>query len=344
MKFDYCIGNPPYQGDNHQQLYPDFYQAAKNIADCVDMIFPTGWQEPKNKHNLDKLNTEDVKADKQIVLIDNQFNVFNMAGANWTNIILWKRDYDNGLEGKQLVYTNSANPEQRKLIWDKTDIKKPPELLGLFKCVKDVGNFVSIQTVTTGQTPYGLYTNVITEPDTYGLPPMNDTRINDTDIKIYATKCVKYIPFDYPIPKRTVAMDKYKVFVPYAWGNLTGNQYLGGAYADVIVAMPNEICTQTYLESGSFDNIEQAKAHAKYLMSKFLRALLFINKFSRHSTTAWGAIPMQDYYEDFWNGTISEIDNALMDKYNVPQNIRDFVEKNIQTKFESNIVNYKESS
>ena len=39
MKFDYIIGNPPYQGENHQQIYPAFFQSAK-----------TGW--PKSAVSL----------------------------------------------------------------------------------------------------------------------------------------------------------------------------------------------------------------------------------------------------------------------------------------------------
>ena len=48
MKFDYIIGNPPYQGENHQQIYPAFFQSAKTVGKCVELIFPTGWQQPKD--------------------------------------------------------------------------------------------------------------------------------------------------------------------------------------------------------------------------------------------------------------------------------------------------------
>ena len=74
-------------------------------------------------------------------------------------------------------------------------------------------------------------------------------------------------------------------------------------------------------------------------MTKFCRALLYLNKYSQHSTSAWGAVPIQDYHENFWDGTIEDIDVALMDKYNVPSDIRAFVFSNIQTKTEDNIVN-----
>ena len=124
-----------------------------------------------------------------------------------------------------------------------------------------------------------------------------------------------------------------------AWGNMSETAGLGGAYANVIIAKPFEICTETYQESGCFDDFETAKKHAKYLLTKFARATLYANKISQMSTTAWGAVPVQDYSEDWWDKSMAEIDEYLFRKYNVPSDIAEFVRKNIQTKDESNIIN-----
>ncbi len=77
-------------------------------------------------------------------------------------------------------------------------------------------------------------------------------------------------------------------------------------------------------------------------MTNFARALLYLNKHSQHSTTAWGAVPIQDYTEMWWKGTISEIDECLFEKYKVDTGIRDFVMSNVQVKNESNIVNFQD--
>lgn len=136
-------------------------------------------------------------------------------------------------------------------------------------------------------------------------------------------------------------MGKYYL-IPYAWGNMSEKNGLGGAFSDIIIAFPHQACTETYLESGPFDTFDLAKKHEKYLMTKFCRALLYVNKFSQHSTSAWGAIPIQDYHEDWWNKSISEIDEHLFDKYNLPEEIREFVRNNIQTKTMDNFLNYKD--
>ena len=51
MKFDYCIGNPPYQesknGTNNTQLWPDFVNETTSIADKSCFIHPGRWVIPK---------------------------------------------------------------------------------------------------------------------------------------------------------------------------------------------------------------------------------------------------------------------------------------------------------
>ena len=131
---------------------------------------------------------------------------------------------------------------------------------------------------------------------------------------------------------------KYKVFVGKAWGNWSSN-YLGGAYSDIIVAKPGEICTENFLECGSFDDYETAYKLTKYLMTRFARALLFLNKFSQdNSKDKFQAIPVQDYSEEWWNQSIDVIDNKLMEKYSINSSIKEFVFKNIQKKSEKNII------
>lgn len=341
MKFDAVVGNPPYQGNNHQQIYPYFYLAARKTSNnYVSLIFPTGWQEPKNANNLSKLNNAEIKADRQIISIDNCQNVFpGISGAEWVNIILWQKAYDNGLEGRQIVYTNGQDPEQIELSWAVATVQKPQPILDLLECVKKSGSYISVQKRTSVLKPYGLRTDVFGGFEKYHLPSMSEERILSTDIKVVGSKQVRYIPRDYPLPKRTDAIDKYKVFVPYAWGNMSITAGLGGAFADIIIAKPYEICTETYLESGCFDTFAEAQKHAKYLMTKFARAMLFVNKTSQHSTTAWGDVPSQDYSEDWWSKSIDEIDECLFRKYNVPVDVAEYVRKNIQTKDESNIIN-----
>lgn len=345
MKFDAVVGNPPYNGENGQQIYPNFYVQGKEIGMNLCMIFPVGWQEPKNANNLSVLNKEEIKTDQQIVYIDNIQNAFpNVAGAEWTNIILWTNGFNNGLEGMQKIFHNGAEPEINKLIWDKNDINKPEPIKALADKVINFKGFRSLQDYTSAAKPYGLRTDFLKDPSKYNLPPVQNSRLSESDIELWtggrSGRLIKWIPIDYPLPKKTNAFDKYKVFVPYAWGNMSESSGLGGAYSDIIIAFPNVATTETWQESGQFETFEHAQKHAKFLMTRFTRALLYLNKHSQHSTTAWGAVPNQDYTESWWDESIEQLENRLFEKYRITEDIRKFVIENIQQKSESNIVNF----
>lgn len=343
MKFNAVVGNPPYQSDAKQQIYTDFYLTARKLGDVVSLIFPVGWQEPKSANNLAKLNTKEIKQDKQIVFIDNRQNVFpGISGAEWTNFILWKKGYDNELDGLQLVYENGVNPKNVLLLTDKSEIEKPQEITKLSELVKKKEDFISMKEHVSSLKPYGLRTDFLDEPSKYKLPEPSETKRDENCITIYGLKnrrqVTMYIPINYPLPKATKSLMKYKVFVGKAWGNWSSN-YLGGAYSDIIVAKPGEICTENFLECGSYDDFESANKLAKYLMTRFVRALLFLNKFSQdNSKDKFAAIPVQDFKESWWSQTIETIDNKLMEKYDIPANIKEYVFQKIQKKTEKNII------
>lgn len=344
MKFNAVVGNPPYQGTNHQQIYPFFYLSSMQLGDNISLIFPTGWQEPKNANNLGKLNVKEIKTDKQIVFIDNRQNVFpGISGAEWTNIILWKKNYDNGLEGAQLIFTNGDNPEEIELATEVTAVKKPEEIIKMGEIVKNKPGFKTIMGKISTNKPYGLRKNIIDNYDYYHLPPMYDTKKSSDDLTLYASnERIKYCDKNYPLPKKSLALYKYKVFIPSAWGNMGEKAGLGGAYSDIIIGSPSEICTETFVECGLFENYEYAKRFAKFAMTKFCRALIYVNKLSQQSSrSVWEAVPDENFIEEWWNKSISEIDEELFKKYNIPSDIVDYVKKNIQTRTESNIVNYK---
>lgn len=343
FKFDAVVGNPPYQGANRQQIYVDFYLAGKDVADSLCMIFPSAWQMPKSANGLSKMNTKTVKCDPQIIYINNKHDIFNgVDGAKDVNIILWQRGYNNGLNGKQRII-DGGDTEDKLLLTEHDDSEKPNEIIRLSDIVRQSENFISIQSTTSVRKPYGLSTDVVADPVKYELPDtISKTRIHKNDLRLYAKSAkVYYLPSNYPLPKSTGNEYSYKIFVPYAWGNMSSN-HLGGAYSDIIIAKPGDIATETYQEQGCYRNINLTKRHAKYIMTKFVRALLYKNKHSQHSTSAWGDIPLQDFSEPWWDESIDSINSHLFKKYNVPQDIVDFVNDNVQTKTENNIINFND--
>jgi superfamily II DNA or RNA helicase len=349
MKFNAVVGNPPYQSDAKQQIYTDFYLLARELGDVVSLIFPVGWQEPKTANNLSKLNNLEIKGDKQIVFIDNRQNVFpGISGAEWTNFILWKKGHDNKLEGNQKVYINGKKEQIIKLLIEKSEVEKPLEIIELANKVTSFKSFYSMIELVSSLKPYGLRTDFFDNPSKYNLPAPSERKSHKNDLKIYGLKNRRqvelYIPFNYPLPKLTKSLKKYKVFVGKAWGNWSDN-YLGGSYSDVIVGLPNELCTENFLEVGPFDNVDDAHSMAKYLLTSFLRGLLFMNKYSQdNSKEKFLAVPLQQFKEKWWKGSISSIDENLFIKYGLNGKIIDYLKINIQSKSEDNIIFKTKSS
>lgn len=344
MKFEVIVGNPPYQGVNHQQIYPKFYLWARNNCNIISMIFPTGWQEPKDSNGLRLMNNSDVKYDKQIVSIDNIVNVFNgVPGAKKTNIIYWRKGYDNGLNGKQLIYTDGKDPKETKLYISKSEIERIKEITDLVNCLDE---FESMDTIIL-YNPYNIRTDFFKNPTKYGMEDtLKDERENEDDIRIFGKfgkMVIKFIDKDYklPTPHKGNQSGLWKLFISRGWGNFSG-KYLGGVYSNIIIAGPTDLCTESYLECGKCTSFDEVKKHAKYCMSKFARALLLNNKFGFYNNSSiWKSVPIQDYTEDFWNSdNIDDIDEGLFDKYNVPEDIRKFVRENIQPRTIDNILGY----
>ena len=341
MKFDICVGNPPYNKGKLIQIYPHFYLWARKNCDQMSMIFPTGWQEVKSSSGLSIMNTPDVKYDKQIVCIDNIVNGFKgVSGAKNTNIVYWKKDYDNGLNGKQLVYTDGKNPQEIKFAILKKDKERLPEIIKLVECL---GEFESMDTITL-YNPYNIRTDFFKDPTKYKCSDvLKDEKENEDDIKIIGLHKVKYVNKEntLPTPKKNCHRDFWKILMSKTWGNF-GGKYLGGSYSDIYIIPPMDICTENYVESGYCKDFEEVKKYAKYCMSKFARALLLNNKFGfDNNSSIWKSVPIQDYTEDFWNSdNIDDIDEGLFNKYNVPEDIRKFVRENIQPRTIDNILGY----
>ena len=92
------------------------------------------------------------------------------------------------------------------------------------------------------------------------------------------------------------------------------------------------------LNLGPLSTKDDAWKLAKYFFTKFFRSCVYLAKNSQHTTQAqYKYVPMPDLSKSYFNKSVAEIDEALFEEYNIPQESRDFIRKNIQTRDESNI-------
>jgi superfamily II DNA or RNA helicase len=331
MKFDIVIGNPPYQGVNGQQIYVDFYIQSLRLADYSCLIFPRSWRLPKNGNGLKRINNAQYKHDKQIVKITDYDNVFpGVQGASEVNVVLWKRHHDNGLNGKvPIVYADGSSADV--LLPLESGLHQKPDSIQYIAQTAKEKSAEFLDSYVSSRKQYGLGTDAFKEPGKYGIK-----FIDDGEIKVIGVKSqVKFIHKKDLVKKGLY--DKWKVFIPYAWGNWSKN-YLGGAYSDLIVAGPGVIAVETYIEYGPFKDKETATRAAKYLLTQFTRGLIFAKKKSQHTTRSeFEYVPTQTFDETWWSGSVDAIQDKLFEKYNTPKDIQLFIKTNIQKKTSKNL-------
>jgi len=125
-------------------------------------------------------------------------------------------------------------------------------------------------------------------------------------------------------------IDFYKVFIPKSMGS--GN--FGEAISQPILGTPGMTSTPTFLRVGMFKTELEATNCAKYVKSKFARAMLGIRKVTQdNAVPVWEFVPLQDFTSNSdinWSKSISEIDQQLYAKYNLSAVEIKFIEEKVQ--------------
>lgn len=168
----------------------------------------------------------------------------------------------------------------------------------------------------------------------FGLPAFEDKPIAN-GYKIFGLdkrnkRTWKYIPQDYPLPKKSPCLDTYKVFIAEAYGCGA----IGEVPSTPVLSTPAELCTETFLEIGPLDSELEAANLIKYIKTKFFRCLVGIQKQTQHTTQkVYRFVPLQDFTSKSdidWSKSINEIDSQLFKKYNLSSKEIDFINTNIQ--------------
>ncbi|WP_052168261.1 Eco57I restriction-modification methylase domain-containing protein [Bavariicoccus seileri] len=241
MKFDVVVGNPPYQeNDNGKRddgssnasaspLYNLFTDLAKAVSDVQTLIMPTRWTSGAGK-GLGNF-TKEMLSDRHIRV----FEMFTKSDMVFPNTdIKGGVGYflrDNKYSGPAKITVNAVDNEVSTRV-DYLDAENLglfipfTDLKSIFKKVKAVASNLEVenmQKIVSVLKPYGLRTDFFSNQVKYGLPPVATKRGAATDIEIiglYKKKRVsRFIPREYPIPLGKETIDKYKVFISYAYGS-----------------------------------------------------------------------------------------------------------------------------
>lgn len=340
MKFDAVVGNPPYQ-DGNDQIYASFAKSSTQLSDLVTLIFPLGWQKPTNVNGLAAINTEEFKQSGHLVRVDNYYEnntspikLFTGVSTGGVNIVLWNQK--NPRSDKLVpMYEYGEFIKNVKLPIAKEDIDKPSEIKSIWSKVGPLST--SMADKGSARKPYGFEADPLSDPSKYRLDLFN-TRNESSDLRLFGlvrrVRCAKYIKRGQAI-KLSPLTDRWKLFIPKAWGNMDEKAgFLGGSYGSIFIGEPGDICSETYIEFGPFDNKVEATNAEKYFKSKFFRTVFYMSKVSQNTARdTFRTVPVQNFTTKSdinWLKSIPEIDQQLYKKYSLNLQEIDFIEARIK--------------
>ena len=338
MKFDYVIGNPPYQetlqNTSDKPIYNDFMDASYQISDKVELITPARFL--FNAGKTAKVWNEKMLNDAHLKVLyyePDSSKVFS----------------NTDIKGGVAITYRDGNAEFGAI----GSFTPYNELNDILHRVKNHKSFVSIEKIVITSFAYH-YTDRLHEdyPDAasrlskghaYDLKSNAFDRLSDVYqdekpddghdyIRIFGRqnneRTYKFIRRDYV--NNVANLDKYKLFMPKANGT--------GAFGEVLtlpeISEPGVGATESFVSIGLFDTAEECDNLLKYIKSRFMRAMLGVVKITQDLTPSkWKYVPLQDFtaHSDIdWSKSVAEIDQQLYRKYDLTADEIEFIETHVK--------------
>lgn len=332
MKFDVIIGNPPYQlsdgggtGDSAKPIYQLFIQQAKKLNPrYLTMIVPSRWM--KGGKGLDNFRKE-MMEDKRIKYIydfedaKECFPGIHLDGG--VNYFLWDKSYQGMCEYHYKALNEKENKSTRYL---KNDISGT--------VIRDYNQISIINKATeyheekfskicSARNPFGFYSDLFNEPEKYPKAKLSMEE-DENKLRVYGVRgkkggskrVVGYVDKE-SVEKLKEDVGKYKLYFSKAYTTTAT------VPPEIIIGVPNTVCTETFIEIGTFETEQEARNCLSYIKTKFFRALLLYNRHSLNiSRESFDLIPLQNFDEE-WD------DAKLYEKYNLTTEEIKFIEDNI---------------
>lgn len=320
MKFDVIIGNPPYQlndggnGSSARPLYHLFVEQAKKLNPrYITMIIPARWY--AGGKGLDDFREKMLKDKHLYSIVDypnpkDCFPGVNISGG--VCYFLWDKHY-NGLCNFTNIIGNKRISNLRNLDEYHFFIRYNEAVSIIHKVTKENDRLADI---ITSRKPFGV--------DSFARG--NKNKISDSDLCLISSAGIGYLP-ENTINQGLELINKYQVIIGKALSGHIGETDENGqvkVLAKLDILKPREICTESYLCIGNFDNIKEVSNLRTYMSTKFVRFLLLQALTSMNITKdKFCFVPLQDFNEE-WT------DENLYKKYGLTQEEIDFIESMIK--------------
>ena len=327
MKFDVIIGNPPYQLDTvvgdttnvskqAKPIYQLFVQQAKLLKPrYLTMIIPSRWF--AGGLGLDNFRQE-MMYDKHITKLIDFTNAKDCFPQNSVSggvcYFLWERDREG--------YCNFTNISGKKITVENRSLSEFPVVVRYNAAVDIIRKVRSraneyLREIVSPISPFAIPTKITG----------SNTKSSVNCLTLYSSKGVGYCSVS-EVMSNTQYISKYKIMVSQIGAEHAGEPGKDGKFrvltSSMRVLLPNEVCTNSYVLIGKFNEAHLAENLLGYLKLKFVRFLVLQAVSSIHiSKTSFTFVPMQDFSKP-WT------DKELYAKYGLSQEEIDFIESMIK--------------
>lgn len=341
MKFDFVIGNPPYQemSKNNKMtrsIYPDFVRSPQAIGQIVSLVMPARWMSGENgpyretQHFIDEM----LKGDhlQSFHLYPNSSDLFpNVDIKGGVCFFVWNRAYS----CDRVNYAITENGAYKKVLTSfriaENVIIRFPELISILEKTKAIST-IYLNTWVSSWNPFGFISDLFTK-NKEGVSRISEEKQQDDDYLVHGLlknkRVIRYIP-NSALKKNIHIAHSYKVFLPRA----NGSGVFGEVFSTPMIGTPMMICTDTFLQIGVFDNCTEAENLLKYVKTKYFRTMVGIKKTAVFNyKECFTFVPLQDFTaasDIDWSRSVAEIDRQLYAKYGLSAEEVAFIEEKIK--------------
>lgn len=341
MKFDYVIGNPPYQdetlGDNKgfaPPVYNKFLDASYEIANKVEMIHPARFL--FNAGGTPKVWNQKMLENKHFKILyyeadsEKVFHGTDIKGG--ISISYFSKNDNYGAVGTFTPYNelNTILAKVRPQIDE--SLSKTVSGRGLYRLSeKALQDYPEIEILQSKGHKYDVGSGAfkILDGIIFHSEKPNDSYEYGSFLGLLKGERVyRWLRKDYF--DMVDSFNHYKVFVPKA----NGSGALGEVLSTPVIGLPVIGHTETFLSIGNFETLFEAQACMAYIKTKFARVMLGVLKITQDNPSQkWKYVPLQNFTPNSdidWSVPIPQIDQQLYRKYGLNEQEIEFIETHVK--------------
>lgn len=323
MKFDVVVGNPPYQlsdgghSASARPIYHKFVKQAKRLRPTyLSMVIPARWY--SGGKGLDDFRKDMLKDRRLRRLVDYPQLYDGFAGVKIRGGIcyfLWDKNHDGDCTIQTMIEGKTVGPPVARRLDEFDVLVRRNEAVSVLRKVRAKeradGNAKTFRSVVSSSRPFGFRTNFHGADQRGRLK--NPVMLHGSQRKTWIARSA--------VVENAAWIDKWKVLMTAVQG--TSGRVERKFLSKPIVAAPGEVCSETYVVAGVFDDEAAANRCATYLRTRFVRFLVSLRKPAQHaSREVYGFVPVVPLDRE-WT------DEQLYERYGLEPSEIEFIEATV---------------